>query len=820
MTMLSSGGSALMSVVVSTTASSDVVTTANELASKLSSIAGAEFSVTTGDGSTGIAVGTPDDFSWPLTSSFDTTDPTRSEDYVIRIHGNGVYIGGASDVAVRHAAWALLYELGYRQFFPGEAWEIVPSISELATNARIKASPDWYGRRFGIHYRLWEQNEARVAAWNERNRMGQGIVLNTNHAYAQIVSRNQAEFDAHPEYYAEIDGVRDTDAGEGVKFDISNPNLRQLVVDDTLALFAADPNLQSASLDPSDGGGWGNSEAELALGSITDRVVLLANVTAEAVQAVYPDQKWIGIYAYNKHSPPPNIEVNPRVVVSIATRFLTGGHTPESLIAGWSGRGATLGIREYYSVNVWDRDLPGKAKVANPARVRDTLMSFYAGGARWMTNETGDGWGPGGLGYYLAARYMWSTAETVNHDALIADFLARCFGPAQTIMGEFYAMIDGASKPLLSHDLIGRMYRKLQDALTLTSDAAIRRRIYDLVLYTRYVELFRDYELSESTNGVRQAAFETLLRYAYQITSTHMVHSYALWRDLEKRDEAVAIPFEARYSVPEPDNPWKSSAPISEEEMDGYIANGIANNPLLDFEPVQFSDDLVPATPLGLTSGSLGEYTYIRGEGYYHTWVEAAPAQIDVIGIGGKSKQTEGDVIFELYPREEPELTFVDSAQIPPDNTPYNLTFATEYTGLHSLRVSDRAGGYEVNPTDPDTTFTYDCGLHRTTNFTGRWTMYFYVPKGTTVVGGYAWGASGTFGTDTLKDGDGNTVHTFVNVAGYWSVPVPPGQDGKLWRFNNCLNRRALMTVPPYVARSAAELLLPREVVLADQEKS
>jgi len=45
---------------------------------------------------------------------------------------------------------------------------------------------------------------------------------------------------------------------------------------------------------------------------------------------------------------------------------------------------------------------------------------------------------------------------------------------------------------------------------------------------------------------------------------------------------------------------------------------------------------------------------------------------------------------------------------------------------------------------------------------------------------------------------------------------VPPGEDGKLWRFEQCSGDRMLMTVPPYLARSAEELLLPKEVVDRD----
>jgi hypothetical protein len=37
-----------------------------------------------------------------------------------------------------------------------------------------------------------------------------------------------------------------------------------------------------------------------------------------------------------------------------------------------------------------------------------------------------------------------------------------------------------------------------------------------------------------------------------------------------------------------------------------------------------------------------------------------------------------------------------------------------------------------------------------------------------------------------------------------------------LWTFVDTQGQRLLMTVPPYLARSAAELLLPSEVVAAD----
>src|SRR5690606_6356450 len=234
------------------------------------------------------------------------------------------------------------------------------------------------------------------------------------------------------------------------------------------------PELQSISLEPSDGGGWESDSCPDATvyKSVTDRVITLANVVAEAVTKKYPD-KYIGLYAYNEHSPPPTIKVHPHVIPSIATSFIRGGFTLDQLLSGWSEKAERIGIREYYGVYGWDRDLPGRARGSSLEYLKTTLPHFYEKGTRFLSAESSDSWGPNGLGYYIASRLMWDTGEAANAEQLKADFLQKSFGPAQEPMAEFYRLIDGSNKPLLSADLIGRMYRQLDEALQSTQDAAV-----------------------------------------------------------------------------------------------------------------------------------------------------------------------------------------------------------------------------------------------------------------------------------------------------------------------------------------------------------
>ena len=107
---------------------------------------------------------------------------------------------------------------------------------------------------------------------------------------------------------------------------------------------------------------------------------------------------------------------------------------------------------------------------------------------------------------------------------------------------------------------------------------------------------------------------------------------------------------------------------------------------------------------------------------------------------------------------------------------------------------------------------TFDAAFDQTATIHGRYDLYFYVPRGTEVVGGFAEGAG------RLLNGAGMKVVEFTSKPGYFKAPVAEGQDGRLWKFEFSNGRRVLLTVPPQMARSAEELLLPKEIVERDAQ--
>jgi hypothetical protein len=497
----------------------------------------------------------------------------------------------------------------------------------------------------------------------------------------------------------------------------------------------------------------------------------------------------------------------------VATAFVRGGHSVAALLDGWRKQGATLGVREYYSVNTWDRDLPGAARGSNLGYLQKTIPDFYNKKARFLSAESSDNWGPNGLGYYIASRLLWDTGQATQIEAIKNDFLQKAFGAAREPMADFYRLTNGANKPLMSADLIGRLYRQLDKAMQSTPDAAIHARLSDLALYVRYVELYSEY--SQAGGAARQTAFENLMRFAWRIRATQMIHTLALWRDLPSRDKQVKVPENAGWRVPEGKNPWKSSEPFSAAEIEKLIAKGIANNKLLDFVPVQFSSELVPATPLKLSAAKPGSYNMLRGSQDFYTWVEKSPITLTLQASGGHIYQDRGDAKVELFALADAEMNAVSSGAIAPDKETHDVQLKTNFPGLHRLNVSDGAAGTSVS-WPVGTPMTVESSLANPTRFAGgRWTMYFYVPQGTKIVGGYR------NGLGQILDADGKAVSKFTaeNNPGYWSIPVAPGQDGRLWQISNANGQVMLMTTPPYLARSANELLLPKEVVQSDAAK-
>lgn len=511
----------------------------------------------------------------------------QRERYIIKSHPKGIYIIGTTEVALENAIWDFLYRLGYRQFFPGPKWEIVPDHSDLAINLEVDEDPDYISRRIWYRHGTWDYNNKYYLEWCRRNRVRhEAFLVNTGHVYNRIIELYQSEFEAHPEYICPQNLAKGTNKNKKLRLLI--PGVRRLIINYAIEYFSKNPLSDSVSVEPSDSDNWCYSD------SISDLVLSTANEVAKSIEEKF-NNKYISFYAYNSHRYPPlKTKAHSKIIVNFA---INNNNLPyfKELIEGWKSMGLkNVGIREYYSVFNDDQDLPGQSRSSNLDYLKKSIIFFHNLGAKYITIESSDNWGPNGLSYYIASRLLWNVNDEKHLDIIIDDFLTQSFGPARGPMVRFYTLINGVNKPVLSQDLVGRMYRLLEEATKLTDDPKIQARLDDLTLYTRYVELFRAYQTAQGAE--RQHAFEHVIRHAYRMRRTMMIHTKGLYRDLVRRDKSVVIPAGAAWDVPEPQNPWKSSEPFTAAELQKMRDEGIARNALLTWTAVTYSQRLVPAS--------------------------------------------------------------------------------------------------------------------------------------------------------------------------------------------------------------------------------
>ncbi|MDD5707461.1 MAG: DUF4838 domain-containing protein [Kiritimatiellae bacterium] len=792
---LERGGKDPCQIVVGPAASATTQAAAAELTNYLGRITGMPFELVTGDGRQGLAVGAAADFpELGLASEFDLKDALRKEDYILRTHAGGVYLVGATDVAAEHAVYDFLERLGCRWFFPGDIWETVPKNPKPAVALDVKESPSFNTRV--VYSPGWggtdAANAVKIALWIKRNRMNSVLNIHAGHSYQRIRSELRKEFADHPEYLALVGGKRGGD-----KFCISNPGLRELIANYAVEYFVRNPKEHCISIDPSDFGGWCECDACKAMGSPSTRAIVLANQAAEALDMRYGD-KFVGIDAYYQHAAPPAVKVHPKVVVFVATVYGPAGFTTVDLLEGWQAQGATAGIRDYLSVNQWHRDLPGREAACGLAHYRHNFPRFHQLNCRHYITESSLNWGPSGLGYYLAGRVLWDIGAASRIDVIVDDFLDTCFGPGAAPMRRFYALLDWGHPPL-DESLLAKMYHALGDAYQASSDPVVRRRLDDLACYTRYVELYWQHESAKPEDKL--ARFEQLIRFTYRIRDRLMVYSYAYYYDMSNRSKA-SFPPEALYEVPEGKNPWKSSEPVTAAELQVYVAHGQSYKlPPPPPPAVTFSSNLRPSgqtrLPRGKIENFIGANTLVMLPG---------PDRLPPITIQpGVDVQNAGKFRWRLLDTARKEI---DSGSLPSDNTPHILRLNPGGEGPYFFAfetpvrtVVDWPAG---TPVSLSASGAPGAGILNVTHI--ETTIYFYVPKGTTKIDLARGVNRGNFAPP-----DGSPCEWGLKTG----FTVKPGQDGKIWRAFGLTGYIGFLNIPPYVALSPDELLVPAEVAPA-----
>jgi len=801
--LLAENGAARLPVVVAQDASESTRQVAAELAEYLGRITGAKFDVTTGDGVRGIVLGTLAQFPDPgLNDALAVRDGVDGrEAFAIRTEPDRLRLIGATELSASHAAFRFLESLGCRWFFPAAEWTVVPRRATLAVQVHETDRPAILSRRIWWGYGFFDRAEGRCQAdyeaWARHNRMAQSRGIWCGHAWQSIIGDNRAVFDAHPEYLALVKGER-----RGPQLCASNPTVRRLAIEWALNQLRRRPELDMVSLETSDGSDHCECESCQKLGSISERAFGLANEAARAITKEFPG-KMVGMYAYNDHCEPPSLALEPNVYVQSTAGFIRGRYTFDELMEIWPKQCRNMGFYEYFSVWLWDFDMPPGGRGADVALICQRMRKYAALGATSVDCESGNNWGLHGRGYYVANRLLWNPGTDV--DALLADFYEHAFGPAAAVMQRYYERLDPGNDPLLSEHLLGLALRDLEESSRLVKDRPdVLARLDHLKQYQHYVRLRWEYQRAADKQRKQELALQALT-HVYRTRYSYMNHWEAIRQSwigqLVKEFDQPSWSDRGGEETP----PWKIDQPVGRDETERRFHEDLEFFQPQDVEERSFSTDLVPA---GLRSDApAASYQQYQKGTRYALW-SAGGEPLEMTIVTG---------IIAWY-RDRPDATYVVTdavgkevtrGRLPQDGKEHPLRVEVADAGLYWFEFNDQAAAWSIRVAAGRPVAVALSRSSPPAHLGHMQRMYFFVPRGTRKIE-YYWK-----GGPHIIHGPDGTVRAEVTTSGkFVTVEVPAGSDGQPWSITKlALGHLWFFNVPDYLAASPDALLVPREVL-------
>jgi hypothetical protein len=363
----------------------------------------------------------------------------RADGIILSREGNKVYLAGSNDESHYFAAAELLRGWGVRWFMPGAFGECVPEETSLAVgDLDLAHAPPFEVRTFAV---AWLGGAAGAEEFQLRNMMiDSKSVPVAGHALGRY-TKGLAE--------------------SPFEVPLTDPNTMNQVAEKADSAYAEGKAISLAMEDGLYGSSYPRDKELMALQwdkyslrwAVTDAMLELLNGVARRLHERRPaSTAKIGFLIYSNMLLPPkrDIALEPALYGLLAPIDIDPSHAMGDLqsppkneyreiLEKWvkltQGR---LMIYDYdQSMLVW-RDLPNPSHLA----FRDDVKRYRDAGLLGFVTETRMALATTGINLYLRGRLMWDPDDDV--DALLEDFYAKFFGPAQAPMRAYWSAIFDA----------------------------------------------------------------------------------------------------------------------------------------------------------------------------------------------------------------------------------------------------------------------------------------------------------------------------------------------------------------------------------------
>jgi len=807
--VIAQGGKPSLVIRVSPDASEEIRKSADDLARTLGKITGAVFAVEPGADAKGITVGTITQFpDEELKKALAIEEDYNGvEAYAIRSDEGRIRLLANTDLGVSHAVSRFLELLGCRWFFPGPAWEILPAKKDLAFALNETSRPAIWTRTiwFGRTNQPWEPGDpdgtAAFNEWTRRNRLGESLKVNASHRWHAIPNDYKEEFDAHPEYFALVDGKRTPP-----QLCVTNPGLQKAVVRYANDFFAKNPDADMVSVDPADQAGWCTCEDCKKLGHHSNQAFYLANIVGKAIAKTHPG-KYVGLLAYSWHSEAPPFTLEPNVYVQLTAGMNASKFSFDELFALWTEKCSHVGIYEYYSYWEMDKGLFPGVGVSNRIDELDERMQRFAKNkVNSISAQSANCWGVNGLGYYIASKLMWDPSAEV--DALKKDFYEKAFGPAAAVMERYYERLNLSNKPMPGNTLIRQSADDLEEAIALAAKRPdVLARLDALRENLVYNFIGRKVEQAVGEDAQKAATLDWFT-WSYRTRNNYM-NDWITFRSAVGRPASETFKEPTwfwRNTTKNPEaNPWRKNDPVTSAELDAKFAE--IKRELGEVPKVaeqNFSRDYVLVNT-GRTGDGETKMIFSGSATYLIASRDGGPLRFHV------KKRDSGqwdrpDTKYWLTAADGKEVTSGELGE-----GGHELELKVPGPGIYRFTAKGGGPGWEIEmPKGLSNALTFERGGQTRPGYVRE--SYFYVPKGVREIVMY----SEKGGAVTVRGPGGEVVQEVRADGSHAAIPVSEGADGRVWSVAGKFRNLWFFNVPTVLSPNPEWVFVPSEIAKND----
>lgn len=437
-------------------------------------------------------------------------------------------------------------------YHPNPWWKVARKNTPVAENAfqyrqalpQYSYPPKWTGENWD--YSDWTK-------WAAHNKISAPHKL-AGHSWQGFIQQSAEILKKNPQFLAEIKGVR-VGYGKTSKLCVSNKELQQLFISNALARFAKlnDPT-GFVSVEPSDGAGHCGCSNCKKMGSISNRVFYLANISANAIRKKYP-KGGVNLYAYYEHADTPTFRLEPNVHVTVIPSGFQVEYDGDVLLYAWKKKTDNLSYYDYIAIPQWKGELP-RIHISNFVRRINIAKKLQYKG---FWHEVGLNL-PAAISIQLMSQ-LWRD-PSLSWETVYSNFIEDCFPNARVSMRRLF---DRWFNEWNEVNEVALAYADISEAESKQLTTAEKKRLADIKTYTFYIAAYQQWRRNENPESTQQ-----FFNQVFGIAHKQVVNTSALFQLFGSKIKDPAV--RKQYNILGNTN-WKWMSSWSDKKIDNNLTN-------------------------------------------------------------------------------------------------------------------------------------------------------------------------------------------------------------------------------------------------------